>query len=467
MRKRARKFAGLTLVAVLALSSSGLVKAATVQDDNVITVEAISTSEPTATPSPAPEATSEPEATSTPEPTMAPTPEPEPTATPQPTINPSSFKKKVYFKNTGTIYVQASKKSAVLGKGVKYKGYKTTGEKVGSYTKILFNDKTIGYTLSSNLTTKKPVTNIVTKSGSVYSYVKMKADLTKLKNIYSDYMSVKNLGQTADKRNIYCVIVGNPNAKKQIVVNASLHAREYLNTYFVMEILEQYLNNYTKKSAKIGMTYEKLFNEVALYIIPMANPDGVTIAQYGPSKINNKTLRKNVTKMLGRKSYRTWKANARGVDLNRNFPSGWGKSPKTNKAGAMYYAGSKAASEKETKILMKFMNSLSNPVANINYHSMGAIVYWDYAVKGTLRTNITKMATTVRSLTKYKLMRGSGSNGTSGAVGGFGDWSVYAKKIPSITIETGTVSCPLPFSQYSSLYSKNKYVIEMLTKQYY
>ena len=175
MRKRARKFAGLTLVAVLALSSSGLVKAATVQDDNVITVEAISTPEPTAKPSPAPEATSEPEVTSTPEPTMAPTPEP--TARPQPTINPSSFKKKVYFKNTGTIYVQASKKSAVLGKGVKYKGYKTTGEKVGSYTKILFNDKTIGYTLTSNLTTKKPVTNIVTKSGSVYSYVKMKADL--------------------------------------------------------------------------------------------------------------------------------------------------------------------------------------------------------------------------------------------------------------------------------------------------
>lgn len=38
------------------------------------------------------------------------------------------------------------------------------------------------------------------------------------------------------------------------------------------------------------MTYQELFNKVAVYIVPMANPDGVTISQYGVSEIKSKNL---------------------------------------------------------------------------------------------------------------------------------------------------------------------------------
>ena len=33
---------------------------------------------------------------------------------------------------------------------------------------------------------------------------------------------------------------------------------------------------------------------------------------------------------------------------------------------------------------------------------------------------------------------------------------VYEKKIVSVTVETGTVSCPLPHSQYKKIYKRNK-----------
>lgn len=40
--------------------------------------------------------------------------------------------------------------------------------------------------------------------------------------------------------------------------------------------------------------------------------------------------------------------------------------------------------------------------------------------------------------------------------GGFADWLVYEKKIVSVTVETGTVPCPLPHSQYKRFINETK-----------
>ena len=59
--------------------------------------------------------------------------------------------------------------------------------------------------------------------------------------------------------------------------------------------------------------------------MPMVNPDGVTISQYGPKKIRNATLRKNLYKIAKGFSFKEWKANARGVDINRNYAEGFNR----------------------------------------------------------------------------------------------------------------------------------------------
>ncbi len=61
--------------------------------------------------------------------------------------------------------------------------------------------------------------------------------------------------------------------------------------------------------------YSKIFNNVKLVIMPMVNPDGVTISQYGPKKIRNATLRNNLYKIAKGFSFKEGKANARGVDI--------------------------------------------------------------------------------------------------------------------------------------------------------
>ena len=136
-------------------------------------------------------------------------------------------------------------------------------------------------------------TNIVDCPDGIYTYKEMKADIKELRKNYSDIMQYNVIGVTADKRNIYDIIIGDPDADKQIVVQAGCHGREYMTSLLAMEQVEYYLNGYYSKKYK-GVSFRKLFSQYAIHIIPMLNPDGVTISQLGVKGINNKTLRNNL-----------------------------------------------------------------------------------------------------------------------------------------------------------------------------
>lgn len=300
---------------------------------------------------------------------------------------------------------------------------------------------------------------IVSGTDTKYDYVDMQNDLSKLQKYFGDYMRLSSIGTTYDKRSIYCISLGKVTAKKQVVISAGIHAREWRNCHFLMEKLEYFLKNYDNKIYQ-GKTVRELLKDTCLYILPNVNPDGTSIAQYGPSAIRDSALRKKLQKMPGIKNYSRWKANARGVDLNRNFNTGWGSlRNKAKKPCSELYPGDSPASEVETKCLAGFMKRLSNPQVMISYHSTGGIIYFDYGVTGTLKTRINKVASKVSKLTGYRLIHGS--SGTV-ANGGFGDWCAYVRQIPTVTIETGSVMCPLPFSQMSGIRKRNQYVIEAM-----
>lgn len=296
---------------------------------------------------------------------------------------------------------------------------------------------------------------LVNDKDTVYSYEDMTQDLREIVWKYRGKASLRSLGTSEDGRNIWCLRIGNPSAGKKIVIDAGIHAREWMNSLMIVRKSEEILRQYPD--------YKSTLSRVCVYVVPMINPDGITISQYGFDAIRSPKLRKICKKTKA--SARTWKGNARGVNLNFNFPGGWNPENKSKKPDGFTYPGKKAASEKETRVMMSFINSLSGVRGALNYHSTGSILYWNYNVEGTpeLYARQKGLAEKINSFTHYRLMPKSISTDPNG---GFGDWLIYNKKIPNVTVETGNVMCPLPHSQLKRITKENTELLSWFVGEY-
>ena len=138
---------------------------------------------------------------------------------------------------------------------------------------------------------------VVVTSHQKYSYGEYKKDLKEIQHKYGDKCQINVIGESLDNRNLYEVILGNPEAKKHMVVVANLHAREYMTVQLAMRQIEYYLSNYHKKIA--GKKVSAVLDKVAIHVVPSANPDGTAISQFGFGAIRNQRLRTNLRKMPG------------------------------------------------------------------------------------------------------------------------------------------------------------------------
>ena len=305
------------------------------------------------------------------------------------------------------------------------------------------------------------VTDPIVKVADKYTYDQMSQDIQKLSARYGSHMKVNVIGTSLDGRNLYEIVVGNQNAPKHILIHAGIHAREYMTPLLVMKQLEYGLAFYDSGSYN-GTPLSQLFNQVAIHYVPMVNPDGISISQFGESGIRSATLRQQIRecyendKALGRTSatYERyllyWKADARGTDLNQNFPADWDQVSSSPKPSYGTYKGTSSLSEPESQALANLAMS-RNWALTISYHSMGNLIYWDYAGNKVKETS-KALADLMASKTGYRL-------GGSSGHGGFKDWvQIKDSPIPSVTIEVGSVTCPMPVSEFPAVWQHNKEV---------
>lgn len=291
---------------------------------------------------------------------------------------------------------------------------------------------------------------IVSDTDSKYTYSDLKEDMNKLVEKYPDRLQKNYLGKTADNRGLYSLVLGNPNAEKQIFVTAGIHARENINSQVAMRIVEYYCRNYKTGKYK-GETFKELFDKVSICIVPMVNPDGIAISALGPNSIKDKALRAKIKRMPRNGSYTNWQANARGVDLNRNYKmySGY---PTTKTYSSQFFPGPKRYSEAETKAVLKAMDSCDNIKAVINYHSMGRVIYWGYHSK-KYKEQCWSFVKLFKDMTGYNTIDESYTKAT------YGDLEHYVMheyKVPYVCIENGISGVPVPNWEFNSIMSKNK-----------
>lgn len=305
----------------------------------------------------------------------------------------------------------------------------------------------------------------------IYTYEEMEEDILLLQAKYPELLHVNLTGQSTDGRNLYELILGNPSAPKSILVHAGIHAREYTNPYLVMEQLEQCLEYYDRGSFH-NRSYRELFDNVAVHIVPMVNPDGIALSQFGESALRSPELVQliqacyvyDVATKRTKSTYGTylsrWKANARGVDLNRNFLPGFGVNAKTSHPSYMGYEGLAPFTEPET-LSLGAVTLLCQPAIILNYHSMGEVAYWN-TVENKYTALNTDFSNYLLSLVPYKKM-GSGT-----ASGSYLDWVFNGDNpVCSITLETGNVDCPFSLEHYPRIWLQHALVIQATAEYAY
>ncbi|SHI45562.1 g-D-glutamyl-meso-diaminopimelate peptidase [Butyrivibrio fibrisolvens DSM 3071] len=280
--------------------------------------------------------------------------------------------------------------------------------------------------------------DIVSFSGT-YTYDRMLADVQALSATYPDVVRYEFKGQTALGRQILIIKLGNPEAPRQILVHASIHGREYYVTPLVMKMAEYYA------------AYEKdLLATTCFTIVPMANPDGVAIAQSGAmatTDVNYQFLINSIG------NCDIWKSNANGVDINRNFPIGWGLAETKNPTNSYaFYEGITPSSEVETVILEQLLLE-NNYDCYIAYHMRGNIIYYYAPTCSPEVYSVSRLiADTVHNSTGYQVVVDFEDTEPNGS---FADFAQIFCGIPGCTVECGKTLPPDGAGQVSDFYSKN------------
>jgi len=194
-----------------------------------------------------------------------------------------------------------------------------------------------------------------------------------LEEAYPELVTSFTAGLSVEGREIKGFTMGR--GERVIYMEAAIHPSEYVTSNVLMYIADRYLAGYRSGGHLDGyISFRELLDNFTFYIVPQLNPDGVNIVHNG---FYASTLPVWKYDAQGANYPYQYKANANGVDLNRNFPYRWDPKLENNITWPCrrYYCGPYAASEPETQAVINVMNSIPAE-AFLDFHKFGETISW-------------------------------------------------------------------------------------------
>lgn len=262
-----------------------------------------------------------------------------------------------------------------------------------------------------------------------YTYDQMIQESLKLYEEYQDIITLDTIGSSVEGRDLLLIKLGK--GEKKIVLCGTHHAREYISSSYLMKMIEEYAKAYASNSKFGDYDIKNLLSQATLYIVPMVNPDGVNLVNNGLNSVADKEAVQAMS--LVRPTYREWKANINGVDLNRQYPACWEeKYDNVGIPASENYKGTAAATEPEIKAMMK-LSEENDFILAASFHTKGNSFFW--ADEGTVDkiSGVEAMAKRLAALTKYKKLPVSKKPSIYGA--GYENWFRMEFERPAFCIE--------------------------------
>lgn len=272
----------------------------------------------------------------------------------------------------------------------------------------------------------------------VYDYNQLSRNLIWLQHKFPN-IACNVIGKSVLDRNIYELRIGSGN--KVIHYNAAFHANEWITSLVLMTWIYQLLN-----SRKLD-----LLNTIQLSLVPMVNPDGVELVSKGTVAAQGLY---NVEAMNEyKKDFCGWKANIRGVDLNKQYPANWHLYKETIYCDVPFYRdypGEEPLTEPESIAIKNLVeNNCFESVFAL--HTQGKEFYWGYC--GYEPPNSKSLADEFERVSGYKGIKYTNSHA------GFRDWFISQYRKAGFTLELGKGVNPLPLSQFSEIYQQTAAIL--------
>ena len=292
-----------------------------------------------------------------------------------------------------------------------------------------------------------------------------------LEDKYPEIIQVVEYGRSIDNRPLYAIrmtagvkdFMKDPehNIKRtHYYIDGGNHSRETVNPSIVLRMVEEYARDYYGVENIKGFDLKKVLDGSVLHFIPLAFPDGYNLVKVGLDGVQTDAGMKAI-KSVPDKNYSNYKANLRGVDLNRNYTA-WvfdtgnrkwvdlrKKNPGTVTAPTgELYGGPKGASEPEVKHKSDYILKYDFRQFT-TFHSRGEIIFWHkFYFPKAYNDQARDMARVVSKVTGYPI----GGQSLGGRSGYFSDFTAGMTFKPTITVETTPNGAKLPTKK--SLYSK-------------
>lgn len=288
-----------------------------------------------------------------------------------------------------------------------------------------------------------------------YTYEIMERDIQGLKGRYP-FIEVGIAGKSELGRNLYYLRLGK--GPEEVFYNGAHHALEWITVPLLMKFIENFSRAYADGTRIRGYDVGSIWNQSSIYIIPMVNPDGVSLVLEGLNRQNPYYPQLLGWNDTGLPFSQVWNANIRGVDLNRNYPASWQEAKAqepylgVDGPGPTRYGGPNPLSERETQTLVNFTRRHDFKLV-IAFHTQGRVIYWRY-----------KNITPPRALDIAMIFARSSGYAVSevpyeAAYAGYKDWFIEELGKPGYTIEVGLGRNPISISQFNTIYLENEEIM--------
>ena len=233
-----------------------------------------------------------------------------------------------------------------------------------------------------------------------------------------DHAEAHSAGRSVWGRELWWYKLGS--GEKKLFLNGTHHGNEYITA----RLCADYYNE------------GKIPDGWSVYIMPMVNPDGAAVSQGLLPK--STAIYENLRRMNGWNDiYRSWQANANGVDLNHNYDADFSQ---IEPHGPSRCAGRYPESEPETRAVVNFVRSENFDMV-ICLHSQGEVIY--HGFKGFYPKGSAEIAAAMAKISGYAVEEPE----KTASFGGMKDWFVDKFKRPGFTVEVGKGKNPIDEGQ--------------------